>query len=348
MSRPRLFYIDAARALAITMVTVYHLWRYFGFQELWIGPLPLHKLAAFGYAGVDLFFVVSGFAMMLTWSGKAEGPARVRAFYKARIERILPPYYVAVALFATLSAIGILPFAHSTGDVVSHLAFIHTLMPGTFFSVAGVFWSLAVEMQFYLLFPIVVRLSDRGLTAAFVAATATALLLDALAPSVGPMSFVWRWNVVGFAPLFIGGMLIQRMRSSVGPSPWLSALGIASATAVIFIAPADASSLYSRLAVGAILGTSFLLFARDRAPRIGGSAVRGIGLASYSIYLYNYVFIVSPKPLVTGWIGGCAYFAAVLAVGAAAWALIERPVERLRHRRRRIARQATVHDVPVT
>src|ERR1700754_2278747 len=107
-SRSRLLYVDAARALAIVMVTVYHLWRYFGSHELVVGPLPIHKLAAFGYAGVDLFFAVSGFAMMLTWSNGAGRSVRpVADFYVARAERIIPPYSVAIVFFATMSAVGI-------------------------------------------------------------------------------------------------------------------------------------------------------------------------------------------------------------------------------------------------
>lgn len=347
--RSRLFYVDAARALAIVMVTVYHLWRYFGLHELNVGPVAVHKLAAFGYTGVDLFFAVSGFAMMMTWtsrSQKSEHP--VASFYTARAGRIVPPYIVAVTFFAALSATGVFQFAHGTRDILTHLTFTHTLFPTTFFSVAGVFWSLAVEVQFYLLFPLLVGLSGRAMVAVMFASTALALVLDHWAPHSGPMRFVLRWNVIGFAPLFILGILIQRYRSALKPCAWRSKLCAIAAIIVMLSLPADSTDLYSRLAIGALLATSLLLFAPDREPRFGDKAISHVALASYSIYLYNYIFTITPAPLLSGWLGAVTYFAGIFCVGGLAWLMVERPFEWLRHRGRRRLRQLAVNDVPST
>lgn len=348
-ARSRLFYVDSARALAIVMVTAFHLWRYFGFHELWVGPFPIHKLAAFGYAGVDLFFAVSGFAMMLTWSNRAERSTRpISSFYAARAERIIPPYVVAVIFFSAMSIAGLFPFAHTMRDIIAHLTFTHTLFPTTFFSVAGVFWSLAVEVQFYLAFPLLVRLTSRGLGVAFLVAIVASVGLDHWAPSDGPMSFVYRWNVIGFAPLFIVGMLIQRHRYKVQQGRWLTTCCVGAAIVLMITLPATSTDLYSRLSIGAILALGLLLFLPDNTPRVGAKAISSIALASYSIYLYNYVFIATPSPIIGGWPGAALYFVGIFAVGAMAWGVIERPVEWLRHRGRRRFREIAVHNVPNT
>jgi peptidoglycan/LPS O-acetylase OafA/YrhL len=325
------------------MVTAYHLWRYFGFHELNIGPIAVHKLAAFGYAGVDLFFAVSGFAMMLTWAGRAhKSDHPVASFYAARAERIIPPYFVAVGFFSAMSAAGVFQFSHGAWDVLSHLTFIHTLFPTTFFSVSGVFWSLAVEVQFYLLFPFLVRLSERGLLIALLVSTVAALALDYGAPHDGPMSFVYRCNVVGFAPLFLAGMLIQRYRPAVRQSLRRSAGCIFVAIVLMLALPATTTDLYSRLTVGACLAAGLLLFASSEAPRTGARVIRAIALASYSIYLYNYIFIATLAPLVAGWFGAVLYFVGVFAFGMLAWLVVERPVEAMRHHLR--ARRAKIVD----
>lgn len=62
----RLFGMDLGRTVAITLVTAFHIWRFIGQPAVPVGSFDLYGAAARGYIGVDVFFVVSGYAMMLT------------------------------------------------------------------------------------------------------------------------------------------------------------------------------------------------------------------------------------------------------------------------------------------
>jgi peptidoglycan/LPS O-acetylase OafA/YrhL len=119
-----------------------------------------------GYLGVSLFLVLSGFCLFYPVTRKADlGSARldVATFFKRRARRILPPYYAALALFT----VGVL-LPHSPlhrdlpwYDLPLHLLMLHNLMPNTIESIDGAFWSLALEWQLYLIFPIFILIASR-------------------------------------------------------------------------------------------------------------------------------------------------------------------------------------------
>src|SRR5689334_19603042 len=137
MTAERIFQVDLARATAIALVTGYHLWRFFGMPAAHIGPFDLMGVAAMGFTGVDLFFVVSGYAASLTWS-RLGSRRTAAAFWRARALRIYPPYVVAIAVWCAVISFGYVVKPSGWLDILTHLTFTHTLSPGTFFSVSGV------------------------------------------------------------------------------------------------------------------------------------------------------------------------------------------------------------------
>lgn len=120
-------------------------------------PVRLVQFASsFGYIGVFLFFVISGFCIHLQWARtKAAGTEpeiRFGAFWKRRIRRLYPPYIIALLLFLLLTAgtAGI-NFTHFFFyDFGMHLLMLHNLDPKTCYTINGVFWTLAIEEQLYL------------------------------------------------------------------------------------------------------------------------------------------------------------------------------------------------------
>src|SRR5205807_2051069 len=78
-------------------------------------------------------------------------PGGGRRFFAKRARRILPPYYAAIVL-----ALLLIPLPVTARDIVSHLFLVHNLSPATFITVNGAFWSIAVECQIYLWFPLFV------------------------------------------------------------------------------------------------------------------------------------------------------------------------------------------------
>lgn len=156
----RLLSIDALRGVAALGVVLYH-----AIQQM-PNPVPnsifkwpslaIQFISSFGYAGVFLFFVISGFCIHLQWSkaqvtGTSDG-IKFGDFWRRRIRRLYPPYLIAFAAYllyvAFMSGIDVTGFF--VYDVVMHLLMLHNLDSRISYSVNGVFWTLAVEEQLYL------------------------------------------------------------------------------------------------------------------------------------------------------------------------------------------------------
>jgi peptidoglycan/LPS O-acetylase OafA/YrhL len=156
----RIATIDGLRGIAVLLVVWFHLW-----QVTWQSAVipfvnvSLQPLAETGWLGVELFFFISGFVLMLPLvqahlSGTQ--PPTWRHFYVRRFLKIVPSYILCIAV---MLAIGYQTYAHTweaVRDVAFHLAFIHNWFAATYGSIDGVMWSLGVEIQFYALFPLLV------------------------------------------------------------------------------------------------------------------------------------------------------------------------------------------------
>ncbi len=113
-------------------------------------PTPVYDLTRYGFLGVELFFLISGFVICMSGMGRGLGQ-----FFVARVTRLYPAYWFAV--IATTVVDVIYPYvrpAHSFRDVTTNLTMLQ--IPLHVGDVDGVYWTLWVEMRFYLLFAIVV------------------------------------------------------------------------------------------------------------------------------------------------------------------------------------------------
>jgi peptidoglycan/LPS O-acetylase OafA/YrhL len=126
-------------------------------NNLFAYPVRLVQFgSSFGYIGVFLFFVISGFCIHLQWAKtKAAGlepDIRFGPFWKRRIRRLYPPYLITLLLFLLLTAATVgLNFTHFVFyDLGMHLLMLHNLDPNTCYTINGVFWTLAIEEQLYL------------------------------------------------------------------------------------------------------------------------------------------------------------------------------------------------------
>lgn len=127
----------------------------------------LHGISSFGYVGVFLFFVISGFCIHLRWA-KAQATGKpynlsFGAFWKRRFVRLYPAYLIVLAIFLSLTALtaGIDVTGKFIYDVVMHLLMLHNLDPKTAYSINGVFWTLAIEEQLYLAYFLLLFLRKR-------------------------------------------------------------------------------------------------------------------------------------------------------------------------------------------
>lgn len=167
--------LDGIRALAVLGVLWFHFW-----QQNWIMPylklpflealglpttISLDFLPRAGFLFVDLMLFLSSFCLFLPFARAAlDGAAlpRTRLFYKKRIARIVPSYYFSVLLI--LFAVSIPSGEYRSlqdclGDLIPTLTFTQTFFPGILLGTKlnGVLWTAAIEMQFYLFFPLLAR-----------------------------------------------------------------------------------------------------------------------------------------------------------------------------------------------
>ena len=140
--------VECLRGLAILLVFAYHAWG-ISFGEGDASTPFLLVFFAAGQTGVTLFFVLSGFLLSLPWvrwaEKKTEAQPNIRAYYTARVLRILPLYFMWVLLAAVLTG------EWATAGKAATFQFIGFDM----FPYGVVWWTLTTEVQFYLLLPLV-------------------------------------------------------------------------------------------------------------------------------------------------------------------------------------------------
>ena len=177
----KLLGLDHLRAFAILYVILFH-YQFFGHPE-WV-----KEIAGFGWSGVDLFFVLSGFLISRQlFSTIAKGKKiSLREFFIKRFFRIIPPFLVVVILYIAFPALR--EWGHPS-PVWRYLTF--TLNFGLDLSKYGTFshaWSLCVEEQFYLVLPLIFLLFSHFKTGS----KATYLLLALFIG--GFVIRFWSWN----------------------------------------------------------------------------------------------------------------------------------------------------------
>ncbi len=159
--------MDGLRFAAIGMVILFHLNGYLTAKSPFYRAAPppsdwLAQAATVGFRGVELFFVISGFILGLPFAAhhlKGGAPVNLRKYYLRRLTRLEPPYIVALmVLFLLAAAIGGAPPASFYPHLAASLVYLHSLTYGTFSPAMGVAWSLEIEVQFYLLVPLLTLL----------------------------------------------------------------------------------------------------------------------------------------------------------------------------------------------
>ncbi len=156
--------LDGLRAVAILIVVWYHFW-----QQSWLMPIVgdfnLDWLPRNGAILVDFMILLSGFCLFLPYAREmvyGEKAAGALRFYRKRIARIAPSYYVSLLIVLFCFALPFGEYASGTTfwkDFVPHLFFVHNLFPQShiYTHLNGALWTVAVEVQFYLLFPLLAR-----------------------------------------------------------------------------------------------------------------------------------------------------------------------------------------------
>jgi peptidoglycan/LPS O-acetylase OafA/YrhL len=165
-------FLDGIRGFAIFAVFLFHsLGAAFGFDKLsWLGMfrdfdtsrsfLLLYPFT-YGFAGVSIFFVISGFCIHLSHQrSRDKGWA---CFFNRRFFRIYPAYFFAICVFFFIWPWGSLQIDsfHRFAQLAIHGLAIHNLDQRSIFGINPAFWSIAVEIQLYAIYPLLMLLAAR-------------------------------------------------------------------------------------------------------------------------------------------------------------------------------------------
>ncbi len=329
--------LDGLRGVAVALVLLFH-FRTPGFEA--------------GYLGVDIFFVVSGFVITRNIAQLVgDGRFRFRDFYRRRVLRLLPSLYVMLAIVLVATVVGgktaeVLSISETTIAAVAFVANAHLLLSVSYFAPAietnGLLhtWSLAVEEQYYFLWPaalvLLLKLRPKQRIAAVIALTIGFVVLSERTVRVEPDAAFFllpsrafqllSGALVALAPAGLFGQTKLRAASAVCG---LVGLG---ASLVLLRHPTGFPGLH---AVPPTVATALLILGRDslvvRWP-LSHPAATGLGKVSYPLYLVHW-------PIATWLIHGnaidvSAITGALLALTSLASALaihhaIERPLRSL-------------------
>lgn len=194
--------LDGVRGCAIILILLWHyVWAQLAFLEPRTGAAYIRVLTSLTWSGVDLFFVLSGFLIAGILMDNRDSSNYFRVFYARRICRIFPLYFLLLGLFAILVVCGASDnprFAwlfHNPFSMWTYATFTQNIPMGLYRSTGanwlGITWSLAVEEQFYLFIPILIRIFSRR---AFVVITVALIFLAPILRGVRNDSFLPLWR----------------------------------------------------------------------------------------------------------------------------------------------------------
>jgi len=346
LASPQLASLDGLRAVAAFLVVFYH----FGIQ---VSP---------GGLGVLAFFVLSGF--LITWLLLAEqqrfGTVSLRAFYARRVLRLFPAFYVYWFL-ATVTVLA-LGKRFVFGEALAAFFYVHNYYqafqdtPATAFSHT---WSLGVEEQFYLLWPVLFLLLGLRHNLRHMAVGLAVIVFavwvwrTVLVFGVGvPQRYVYSAFDTRADHLLIGCLLAVALRARFVPrfwrvlctSPVMSLLTV-SLTIITCVAEYrlgttfrnTVSFLVHPLLIAVLIPQLISFRATMMWSWLNWRPVRYLGRISYSIYLYQQIAMEPPKQLLATYpwaLRLAVSVAVVVGVASASHWLIEKPFLRLKDRYR--------------
>ncbi len=305
-----------------------------------------------GFAGVDIFFVISGFLIGgIVLRALAEGRFSFRTFYARRARRILPALFVMILVTLPFALMLMIPreLRHYGGGAFATLLFLSNvwfLNRIDYFSPEAASdpllhtWSLAVEEQFYLVLPVVLILLWRGrglrahLWAVLAALAGVSFVLAVLSPPEQAMARFYLGHTRAWELLsgVLAAMAYPWARALPGAlRGWLAAAGLALALGAITAIPEHAGWPGGWTVVPLAGAVLVLLFAdqASAARRVLGLApLVWLGTVSYSAYLWHQPLLgflaISDQPL-QGPVQTMAYLVVTLGLAHASWRFVEQP-----------------------
>jgi peptidoglycan/LPS O-acetylase OafA/YrhL len=342
-------YINALRGYAILMVIAVHTSQ--AFPDI---PASFAKILNQGARGVQLFFVTSALTLSMSWVARNESAAN---FYTRRFFRIAPMFWIAIAFFLWLNGTAgsiSAPAGIGVRHVLMTLLFIQGFCPDTITSVVPGGWSVADEVIFYALFPLIVP--------PLLKASWKSLLMVAIAAMIVGPRLSWFFDsflhhqpgsdsVAGVyfslwfprqLPCFLFGIMLFRLSAEGRSIPVLLAkYACVLAIALMLLIPfLDGIKYALPLGEATTYGIVFSLFVFSLmhwpdSPLVG-RPIDWIGKVSYSAYFLHFIVLrILPLLPSTGWpVVDWAYMYSTVvlvtvALSSLTYLMIEKPMIRL-------------------
>ncbi|RPF22749.1 acyltransferase family protein [Myceligenerans xiligouense] len=351
---PRIRGLDGLRALAVAAVVGYHL------EPAWLPG---------GFIGVDMFFVVSGFLIttLLLREISATSWIDLPAFWTRRARRLLPALLLVLLVAVPVArlverdltvgigrqVLGALTFSTNWLEISAGSDYFDETAP----ELLRPLWSLAIEEQFYLAWPVLlvvlllaVRSGRWRVPVVLAAALASALVMALLYTAADPTRVYYGTDGHAFGLLLGAAVTLRRHRA--GPLPhgvWARLLPPFALVGLVILwvsLRSDSPLTYpGGLALASLLTLVLVLACASEVRWLTGlmelAPLRWIGQRSYGIYLWHWpVLLVTEAAMSDGgqgapagswqaWAGGGVVVAVTLAVSAASYRFVEMPVRRL-------------------
>jgi peptidoglycan/LPS O-acetylase OafA/YrhL len=323
--------LDGIRGIAILMVMATH--------GAWLSV---------GWAGVDLFFVLSGFLITGILRRARTDPFYWRRFYIKRATRILPAMLLGIVVAAILwpgsSRVGIVGYVLSLGDLVDVTRF-------SIFPIRHL-WSLSVEEHYYLLWPLAVLKLPKGtlkklLLGIILAEVFSRLVFTYLVPGRDPYAiyFLTPFRLDGIALGSLLALLMEEDRWQESLKKW-SGIGAVLACALYLslwkilgsshfypsaFNPVFNSAGYLLVAIIAFFVIAYAFLRPEALPTrvLRIRPLAGIGVISYGLYIYSWILLVLIRrinPSLTWRQAGLIHIAIAIPLSAVIFKYYERPI----------------------
>lgn len=290
--------VESARGMAALLVVLCHTTSMMSSAK-YFGELPLFGLFKFGHAGVDFFFVLSGFIIQFVHGRDVGQPDRLPYYAWRRFCRIYPTYWVVCGLLVVLYGFSPSPSGYERNmDVISASVLLIPLPLGP---ILGPAWTLQHEVLFYLLFAFLILSRRFGLI--LMAGWGIGILLNMVVPFADtfPLGFLFRLFNIGFFFGIFTAIALRRWKQA--PARLLLGLGLGLFFGAGLIEdrvsalPLEWPPLHLAYSLGAAVSLYGLACLERRDGLRLPVALVQLGTASYSVYLTHVITIMAMQQL---------------------------------------------------
>ena len=298
-------YIDILRGIAILGVIAVH-----SHQRIRGLSKFISWIFNYGQLGVQLFFVASAMTLCLSMNRRNENSPY--NFYVRRIFRIAPLYYFGIALYliwGTLKTYYIsgqisIPSQYNTFGIFANILFVHGFYPSVNNNVVPGGWSIATEMTFYAIFPILYWIQSKTTNKKFLSYAVISISICFLVEliinclfnrSTDNTNFIY-FSILNQLSVFIIGIYAYRLLNKPRIGLTGTVIGVVFSVISCFLLNGEFRSGFNGFIIPILSSMSFLVLAinlsnLDKLDNLLSNALKKIGEVSFSMYILHFLFL---------------------------------------------------------